>query len=163
MPRPSGSVMTSAKLVVPAGTLVQDSGGETLSPTQFGLDLLEPAFFFASIWPSLNEDEVMVKTACAFALWPLSVSATPAAITNAPKLRSANMTFPLDTWLVELGLYLDPTWAGRFSWCRECIGAGEAGATPLTFSLRSVRSLSSPRPSATARCRGEADETLDQT
>ena len=47
--------MTSAKLVVPAGTLVQDSGGETLSPTQFGLDLLEPAFFFASIWPSRDD------------------------------------------------------------------------------------------------------------
>src|SRR3954463_7990171 len=106
MPRPSGSVMTSAKLVVPAGTLVQDSGGGTLSPTQVGLDLLEPAFFFASIWPSLNEDEVMVKTACAFALWPLSVSATPAAITNVPKLRNANMTFPLDTGLVVLRSYL---------------------------------------------------------
>src|SRR5712671_5870480 len=95
MPRPSGSVMTSAKLVVPAGTLVQDNGGETLSPTQFGLDLIAPAFFFASKAPSLNEDDVIVNTACAFALWPLSVNAMPAAITNAPKLRSADMTFPL--------------------------------------------------------------------
>src|SRR3954447_2462797 len=111
MPRPSGSVMTSAKLVVPAGTLVQDSGGETLSPTQFGLDLLEPAFFFASIWPSLNEDEVIVNTACAFALWPLSVSATPAAITNAPKPRSVDMTFPLRCLVGR-------NWVGRFLWCQ---------------------------------------------
>ena len=69
--------MTRAKLVVPAGTLVHDKGGETLSPTQFGLDLLEPAFFFASIWPSLNADEVIVNTDCAFALWPLNASAKP--------------------------------------------------------------------------------------
>ena len=60
--------MTSAKLVVPAGTLVHDSGGETFSPTQFGLLLSSPAFFFASMAPSLNEDEVIVNIACAFAL-----------------------------------------------------------------------------------------------
>src|SRR5439155_814239 len=46
--------MVNAKLFVPAGGLDQDNGGETFSPTQFGLDLWSPAFFFASGVPSLG-------------------------------------------------------------------------------------------------------------
>ena len=49
--------MSSAKLLVPAGRFVQDSGGETFSPTQFGLLLLLPAFFVGQRPPSLNADE----------------------------------------------------------------------------------------------------------
>ena len=57
--------MTSAKLVVPAGTFVHARGGDTFSPTQFGLLLLSPAFFFASKAPSLKADEVIVNTSAA--------------------------------------------------------------------------------------------------
>src|SRR6202165_3393450 len=57
-PLPSGSTITSAKLLVPAGTFDQDSGGDTLSPMQFGFLGLLPAFFFSSILPSLKAVEV---------------------------------------------------------------------------------------------------------
>ena len=53
--------MISAKLVVPAGTLVHDSCGETLSPTQFGLALFAPATFFGIKAPSLMVVEEIVK------------------------------------------------------------------------------------------------------
>src|SRR5579859_3401901 len=59
--------MKIAKLLVPAGGLDQDSAGETFSPTQFGLDLLLPAFFTASRSPSLKLGEVSVNTPCALA------------------------------------------------------------------------------------------------
>ena len=49
----------------------------------FGRILLPP-FFFASMAPSLNEDEVIVNTACAFALWPLYASASEPASTRPP-------------------------------------------------------------------------------
>ena len=50
--------MMSAKLFVPAGTFDHASGGDTLSPMQFGLALMLPAFLTASIVPSLKVDEV---------------------------------------------------------------------------------------------------------
>src|SRR5437763_13582837 len=56
-PRPSGSVMRNAKLLVPSGGFTQESCGETFSPRQFGLfgsfaGLLPT--FFGIIAPSLN-------------------------------------------------------------------------------------------------------------
>jgi hypothetical protein len=69
--------MTSAKLVVPAGTFVQVNGGDTFSPTQFGFALLSPAIFFGSNCPSLKAEDVIVKTSAACAV-PAS-SKTPAA------------------------------------------------------------------------------------
>src|SRR6476659_8534747 len=50
--------MISAKLFVPSGTFDHDSGGDTLSPMQFGLVLMLPAFLTASIAPSLKVDDV---------------------------------------------------------------------------------------------------------
>src|ERR1043165_8984493 len=58
-----------AKLLVPSGGLLQDSAGETLSPTQLGLDLLLPAILVASRSPSLKLDDDSVNTPCALALW----------------------------------------------------------------------------------------------
>jgi hypothetical protein len=51
--------------LVPSGGLAQENAGETFSPTQFGLDLLLPAFFTASRWPSLKSGEVSMNAACA--------------------------------------------------------------------------------------------------
>ena len=50
---------------MPSGGLVQDSAGETFSPTQFGLDLLLPANFVASRSPSLKLVDDSVNTPCA--------------------------------------------------------------------------------------------------
>jgi hypothetical protein len=50
--------MISAKLFVSAGALAQFNGGDTFSPTQFGLALLAPAFLTASGVPSLKAGEV---------------------------------------------------------------------------------------------------------
>src|SRR5262245_19399576 len=58
-----------AKLLVPSGGLLQDSAGETFSPTQFGLDLLFPAIFVASLSPSLKLVDDSVNTPCALAFW----------------------------------------------------------------------------------------------
>src|SRR5690349_593549 len=58
-----------AKLLVPSGGLLQASAGETFSPTQFGLDLLFPAIFVASLSPSLKLVDDRVNTPCALALW----------------------------------------------------------------------------------------------
>jgi hypothetical protein len=71
--------MISAKLVVPAGAFDHANGGDTLSPTQFGLVLLAPAFFFASKVPSLKADEVIVNTSAAWALPASNSKAAPAA------------------------------------------------------------------------------------
>jgi hypothetical protein len=51
--------------VIPSGTFVHLNGGDTLSPTQLGFALFEPAFFFASMAPSLKDDEVIVKGSAA--------------------------------------------------------------------------------------------------
>src|SRR4051812_586143 len=58
-----------AKLLVPSGGLLQDSAGETFSPTQFGFDLLLPAIFVASRSPSLKLVDDNVNTPCAAAFW----------------------------------------------------------------------------------------------
>src|SRR5689334_18193460 len=89
MPRPSGSVITSAKLVVPAGTFVHANGGDTFSPTQFGFCLLAPAFFFASMPPSLKDEEVIVNTSAAWAVPTNSTMPAAAAII----CRIRNITF----------------------------------------------------------------------
>src|ERR1700682_1139077 len=85
--------MKRMKLFVPSGTPVQDSAGETLSPTQFGFDLLLPAILTASRSPSLNELDVIAKADCAFALWPphANARATPVA---SKTLRFSNMMIP---------------------------------------------------------------------
>src|SRR6266699_4753161 len=59
---PSGSTITSAWRLVPAGGFDQDSVGDTLSPTQFGFFGLLPAFFFSSIVLSLEADDVSENT-----------------------------------------------------------------------------------------------------
>src|SRR5580700_1980666 len=67
-PRPSGSSISSPKLLVPSGVPVHDSCGDTFSPTQlgFGFAGLEAlAAFFGSIWPSLKLDEVNANTSAA--------------------------------------------------------------------------------------------------
>src|SRR4029078_5157447 len=70
--------MTSAKLVVPAGALLHENAGETLSPTQFGLVLLLPAICFGSKAPSLNDDELIVNTSAACAVPASSKTAAAA-------------------------------------------------------------------------------------
>src|SRR6516225_1963783 len=60
--------MVSAKLLMPAGAPVQDSSGDTLSPTQFGFWAFLLATFFGIMVPSLKVVEVRVKAACAFAV-----------------------------------------------------------------------------------------------
>src|SRR5262245_20894064 len=54
-----------AKLLVSAGGFDQDSAGETLSPKQFGFDLILPTYFLSSIVPSLNDDDVVVNGSAA--------------------------------------------------------------------------------------------------
>src|ERR1700722_2221882 len=53
-PRPSGSTMVSARLLVPSGTPVHVSCGDTLSPTQFGFAAFLLATFFGIKVPSLK-------------------------------------------------------------------------------------------------------------
>src|SRR4029077_11142806 len=61
--RPSGSSMTIAKLFVPSGAPDQASGGETFSPTQFGLRCLSAQAFLTTNWSlSLSADEVSSST-----------------------------------------------------------------------------------------------------
>src|SRR5581483_608916 len=77
--RPSGSNIRIAKLLVPSGGFDQFSAGDTFSPTQFGLDLLLPAFFTASRSPSLKLGEDRVNT-----LWALAGATLKAANATAP-------------------------------------------------------------------------------
>src|SRR4051812_5298097 len=87
--------MTSAKLRVPAGTFDHASGGETFSPMQFGLVLMLPAFFVASIVPSLNVDDVSEKGSAALALCAIHASAATAAAAAARLIsRFSNMADP---------------------------------------------------------------------
>src|SRR6516162_2314742 len=81
---PSGSIMSMAKLLVPAGALTQDNCGETFSPRQLGfcgsLAWLLPTFA-GSMPPSLNVVDDMLKSfSCALALALAQASATAAAI-----------------------------------------------------------------------------------
>ncbi len=63
-PRPSGSTIVSAKLLVSAGAPLHDSCGDTFWPTQFGLGIAG-LFTFATlagiIVPSLNVVEESAK------------------------------------------------------------------------------------------------------
>src|SRR5437868_12255026 len=68
-PRASGSSISSTKLLVPSGGLIQESCGEMLSPTQFalfGAFALLLAAFTGSMPPSLKVVEEISNTfACA--------------------------------------------------------------------------------------------------
>src|SRR5829696_7545849 len=75
--------MTSAKLLVPAGTFVQLSGGEMFSPMQLGLVLMLPAFLTASIPPSLNVDEVSANA--------LPIDGSSFCVAHAPSINAAIM------------------------------------------------------------------------
>src|SRR5215510_1443791 len=67
--RPSGSNSTSAKLFVPSGTPDQASGGDTFSPTQFGVRCVSAhAFLTASVPLSCICGDVRVSTSAALAL-----------------------------------------------------------------------------------------------
>src|SRR5262249_50149977 len=104
--RPNGSRRLAAclpdrtsamQLLVPAGGFDQDSAGDTFSPTQFGFCLLLPAFLVARRSPSLNEGDVIVKTPCAFALWPLHANTRA----RPPAIKSVRFT---DMWFLLVGL-----------------------------------------------------------
>src|SRR3989442_7729666 len=67
--RPSGSNSNSAKLFVPSGTPDQASGGDTFSPTQFGVRCVSAhAFLTASVPLSCICGDVRVSTSAALAL-----------------------------------------------------------------------------------------------
>src|SRR5437763_1037386 len=67
--RPSGSNSNSAKLFVPSGTPDQASGGDTFSPTQFGVRCVSAhAFLTASVPLSCSCGDVRVSTSAALAL-----------------------------------------------------------------------------------------------
>src|SRR5438128_12060913 len=67
-PRPSGSSIRIAKLFVPSGTPVQESCGDTFSPTQLGFCGLALATFRGIIWPSLNVVDVTANGSASAAL-----------------------------------------------------------------------------------------------
>src|SRR5262245_10717170 len=85
--------MRIAKLLVPAGALVQASGGDTFSPTQLGFCGLLPAFFLASIPPSWNVDDDSVKS-CALATPTALQDAATIALAANNVLMTRFMTFP---------------------------------------------------------------------
>ena len=89
--RPSGSVITRAKLLVPSGGFVHFSGGEMLWPTQFGLSLRSPAFFVASGALSAKAGEVSLNTSAARAAGAAQNDATtsPPASSRLPKYRAS--------------------------------------------------------------------------
>src|SRR5277367_2820986 len=95
--------MKIAKLLVPAGGLDQESAGETLSPTQFGLVLLLPANFVASRSPSLKPDDDSVNTPCAPAGETLKAASATAPARIEPR-RNMTSSFCLP-WVVGLGLF----------------------------------------------------------
>src|SRR5436305_15122645 len=87
-PRPSGSIIRNAKLLVPAGGLIQDNCGETFSPRQFGFcgsfAWLLPNFL-GIIWPSLKVvDDNSKSFSCALAVPAAHKAATPFARIRCP-------------------------------------------------------------------------------
>src|SRR5271156_2795890 len=67
--------MTMAKLLVAGGAFDQESCGETLSPTQFGLLASLPAYLRAIMALSFQEDEVTVKgLGFMSAAWPAAAN-----------------------------------------------------------------------------------------
>jgi len=86
--------MSMTKLVVPAGAFDHCSAGEVLSPTQLGLPLMLPAFFFASMVPSLNDgDEIVNGSAACAARHELKTAAPARAKTFKQDIRSSSV-FP---------------------------------------------------------------------
>src|SRR5215510_2881728 len=101
--RPSGSNSTSAKLFVPAGTPDQASGGDTFSPTQFGLRCLSAhAFLTASVPLSCICGDVRVSTSAALARRD---SAKPPASNTVPSAYFIAFSSPL---LVLHGCFYNP-------------------------------------------------------
>src|SRR5437764_10122974 len=97
-PRPSGSSMSSTKLLVPSGGLTHDSCGDTFSPTQFALFgalALLLASFTGNIWPSLKVVDEIVNTFCC-------ALADPPAHANARPIPPASNAFPIDRFMVNL-------------------------------------------------------------
>src|SRR5262249_19348591 len=91
--RPSGSNSNSAKLFVPSGTPDQASGGDTFSPTQFGVRCLSAhAFLTASVPLSCICDDVRVSTSAALALRD---SAKPPTSTTVPSAYFIAFSSPL--------------------------------------------------------------------
>src|SRR3984893_10802961 len=89
--------MSMTKLLVPSGTPVQDSCGETFSPTQFGLvgafaALL--AAFFGIMVESLNVADVSEKISAAFAAVPTRPNASVAAAAANKGCRFTSMNSP---------------------------------------------------------------------
>src|SRR5258708_7310675 len=77
-PRPSGSTMVRAKLLVPSGTPDQESCSDIFSPTQLALPAVLFATFFGIIWPSLKVVEVRANGSAAEAP-PLQAKASASA------------------------------------------------------------------------------------
>src|ERR1700722_4448033 len=90
-PRPSGSTMVNAKLLVPSGVPFHDSSGETLSPTQFGFCGFLLAIFFGIMVPSLKVEEESENASAAFAAVPAphAASTRPPAATRLVTTRLA--------------------------------------------------------------------------
>src|SRR5215469_15823697 len=82
-PRPSGSTIVKAKLLVPSGTPDHDSWGDTLSPTQFGFAGFLLATFLGISVPSLKVSEVSVNGSAALATLPTPHAASTSAVAAA--------------------------------------------------------------------------------
>src|ERR1700730_4298567 len=118
--------MTSARLLVPAGTPDQDSCGDTLSPTQFGFCGFLLATFFGIMVPSLKVVEESAKADCAFAVPPMHHDARimPPAATRLPKTGFTNMSFSFRGFLpAQCNRFLLPTKPVQEK-SRFCIKAG---------------------------------------
>ena len=76
--RPSGSNISRTRLLVPSGTLLQCSSGDTFSPTQFGFlfTALVLATFFGIILPSWKVFDSSVNRPAAFAAEPTRPTAS---------------------------------------------------------------------------------------
>src|SRR5258708_13793681 len=87
-PRPSGSTIRNAKLLVPAGGLTHDNCGDTFSPRQFAFcgsfAWLLPTFL-GIIWPSLKVvDDSSKSFSCALAVPAAHKAAIPLARIRCP-------------------------------------------------------------------------------
>src|SRR5205807_414149 len=125
-PRPSGSIIRNAKLLVPAGGLIQDNCGETFSPRQFGFRgsfaRLLPTFL-GIIWPSLKVvDDNSKSFSCALAV--------PAA--HKPAIPPARRRYPMAAFtslLPEvslLGAYVAASSRDRLGAREQSAEAGKA-------------------------------------
>src|SRR5262245_44659935 len=140
-----------AKLLVPSGGLLQDSAGETFSPTQFGLDLLLPAIFVASLSPSLKLVDDSVNTPCALALW--APHRAPKATVKARIEFFFNMALPF-----LLALFVGAKVIRRSP--RRRIERSPSTLHPSKHSRFHDEVSESPFPSAPRKCRAGAAAAL---